>query len=162
MRDNARHLLSYCSPSLFHRCTLLVVECGDPGTPLNGVKLGSRMDYLLTVVYSCTPGYAVIGDRTRTCQATGLWTGTLPVCKLVDCGDPGTLANGFRIGSNQNFGNEVSYRCDFGFQLSGSQTRSCQSNGRWSGTLPVCMSKCCSHSTYCNIPSLSCEMYLWK
>lgn len=75
------------------------------------------------------------------CQASGLWSGALPVCQLVDCGDPGTPENGFRIGSKHEYGSEVSFSCDPGFQLSGSQTRSCQSSGRWSGTLPVCMSE---------------------
>ena len=122
-----------------------MVDCGDPGTPFSGIRLGLASGFQSSVVYSCSPGYALIGDFVRTCQATGLWSGALPICELVNCGDPGTPENGFRVGSNYQFGSEVYYSCDHGYQLSGPESRTCQSARIWSGTLPACLSKWCSH-----------------
>lgn len=35
-------------------------------------------------------------------------------------------------------GSTVTYKCDAGYELFGSETRTCQENGRWSGSLPFC------------------------
>ena len=38
-------------------------------------------DYLTNVTYTCNIGYELTsGDVTRTCQANGRWTGTVPIC----------------------------------------------------------------------------------
>lgn len=56
-----------------------------------------------------------------------------------DCGDPGTPTNGDKIETGSMEGDTVYYTCDSGFKLSGDVTRTCQSNGQWSGTLPKCI-----------------------
>ena len=116
-----------------------VVDCGDPGTPFRGSKLGSNTKFGATVVYKCDPGYARTGAEERECQSNGRWSGSLPQCELVDCGNPGTPSKGFRTVPNFKFGSAVSYSCTTGYQLSGPQTRSCQANGKWSGTLAECV-----------------------
>ena len=60
---------------------------------------------------------------------------------VVTCGDPGTPSNGQRQLSGQNFGTEVTYTCDEGYELEGSQRRTCEARGEWSGELPQCKSK---------------------
>ena len=122
-----------------HTCTHSVVDCGDPGTPANGVKLGFATTYQSVVNYACRTGFAMRGVSQRTCQASGEWTGSLPLCDLVDCGDPGNIKSGQKTGTNYKFGGKVSYICNNGFQLSGSQTRSCQASGSWSGSTPECV-----------------------
>lgn len=60
----------------------LVVSCGDPGTPTNGVRYGDTFTYRSTVVLECDPQYKLVGDLTiRTCQADGTWSGTQPTCE---------------------------------------------------------------------------------
>ena len=81
------------------------------------------------------------GESQRTCQVSGDWTGSLPLCELVDCGDPGTPGSGRKAGTNYKFQGRVSFVCDNGFQLSGSQTRTCQASGNWSGTAADCLGK---------------------
>ena len=46
-----------------------------------------------------------------------------------------TLPSGLSIGSA---GTLAVYSCDFGYALNGSSTRTCQSDGTWSGAAPTC------------------------
>lgn len=34
-----------------------------------------------TATYSCNEGYMLVGDSTRTCEASAMWTGIAPVCQ---------------------------------------------------------------------------------
>jgi CUB/sushi domain-containing protein len=63
------------------------------------------------------------------------------VSLALDCGDPGTPANGQKIDSNYTFPNSLRYVCDRGFRLVGSSRRDCQTNGLWSGTSASCISE---------------------
>ena len=40
-----------------------------------GLKVGDR------AVYSCEPGYGVVGEEDRTCGQDGKWSGPDPYCK---------------------------------------------------------------------------------
>lgn len=42
----------------------------------------------------------------------------------------------------------VVYRCDFGYTLSGVAERTCQENGRWSGSEPICERQYCLECLY--------------
>lgn len=63
--------------------SLAVINCGDPGVPANGVRLGSDFTYNKTVVFQCTPGYMMESDRASslTCTKDRTWNGTKPACK---------------------------------------------------------------------------------
>ena len=61
----------------------------------------------------------------------------------VNCGDPGTPSNGRRTGSSTTYNSVVTYTCNTGYRLEGSSSRTCQSNGQWSGSLPRCNCKFC-------------------
>ena len=56
----------------------------------------------------------------------------------MDCGDPGALSNGQRSLSSTTYNSVVTYTCDVGYTLQGSNSRTCQSNGQWSGNVPQC------------------------
>ena len=36
-----------------------------------------------TATYSCNTGYNLVGGNTRTCQATGMWSGSAPTCQSM-------------------------------------------------------------------------------
>ena len=56
----------------------------------------------------------------------------------VDCGDPGTPTNGQRSLSSATYNSVVTYTCDVGYTLQGSNSRTCQSDGQWSESVPQC------------------------
>ena len=60
---------------------------------------------------------------------------------VVDCGDPGNAKNGQRTLSSTTNNSVVTYTCDVGYTLQGSNSRTCQSNGQWNGSVPQCNGK---------------------
>ena len=59
---------------------LTAVDCGsltDPGNGSVTLTVGT------TATYSCNTGYNLVGDSTRTCQATGKWSGSAPTCQGI-------------------------------------------------------------------------------
>ena len=113
-------------------------NCNDPGTLDNGQRVGNSFIYNAVVLYSCNNGYNLIGESTLTCQSNGSWSNTIPSCNPVNCGDPGTITNGDRAGDVFTYQAQIIYSCHDEFSLVGSQAITCQSNGSWSDTVPVC------------------------
>ena len=60
---------------------------------------------------------------------------------VIDCGDPGTPTNGQQSLSSTTYNSVVTYTCDVGYTLQGSISRTCQSSGQWSGSVPQCNRK---------------------
>ncbi|KAK0145626.1 CUB and sushi domain-containing protein 3 [Merluccius polli] len=123
------------------------VQCGNPGTPAHG-HVG-RIDgttFSHSVVYSCMKGYFLSGSPTRQCLANGTWSGATPNCTLITCGDPGVPANGLRFGDDITVGHNVTFACQPGHVMVGrghAVTRTCTSNGTWSGAMPACQVVTC-------------------
>jgi len=78
---------------LYHLINLLtVIDCGllpllmSEGqvayTP--GVVTGLETGLNATASYSCSEGYSLVGDMTRTCQANGQWDGAETTC-MCEC-----------------------------------------------------------------------------
>lgn len=61
----------------------LVINCGDPGIPANGIRIGNDFRYNKTVTYQCVPGYVMESHRVSvlSCTKDRTWNGTKPVCK---------------------------------------------------------------------------------
>ena len=67
---------------------------------------------------------------------------------VVDCGPLGTPTNGMSVVNTTTFGSVAEHNCLDGFLLCGSQSRTCQASGLWSGSLPDCISKCSGKCMY--------------
>ena len=59
----------------------------------------------------------------------------------IDCGDPGIPTNGQRNLSSTTYNSAVTYTCDVGYTLQGSNSRKCLYTGRWRGSVPQCIGK---------------------
>ena len=73
---------------LFYKITAsslsTAVDCGAlPNPELGQVDhtAGTRVGQ--TAIYSCDTGSDLIGPSNRTCQATGNWTGSQPICRRM-------------------------------------------------------------------------------
>uniref|UniRef100_A0A6Q2X490 CUB and Sushi multiple domains 3a n=1 Tax=Esox lucius TaxID=8010 RepID=A0A6Q2X490_ESOLU len=119
----------------------IVVDCGHPGSPPNGLLSGDKFTFGSTVRYTCTGGRQLKGESARTCQLNGHWSAPMPFCSgdsQGTCGDPGTPSQGSREESDFRIRSKVKFSCSEGYELIGSAERMCFPNGTWSGTQPFC------------------------
>ena len=115
-----------------------------------------------TCNFTCNTGYELTGSDTRTCQSDGSWSGSDAMCKrgtvyfilcryyicnyyamLVKCSpltDPnnGTINCLLEDDGVSFYEDTCSFTCNTGYELTGSDTRTCQSDGSWSGSDDVC------------------------
>ncbi len=59
---------------------------------------------------------------------------------VVNCTLLETPSNGELDEDGVSFGSEVTYSCDIGYVLSGDTSRTCQPDGNWTGSDPMCNS----------------------
>ena len=121
--------------------TCVAVSCGALGGPANGsVSTPTGVEYTDVATYACVVGYQVNGAATRTCLASGLWSGVAPSCAPVNCGALGRPTNGIvSTPGGTTLGATATYSCDSGYVLtSGSSSRTCSASGSWSGSAAVC------------------------
>ena len=104
--------------------------------------------------------YNLVGDTTRTCLASGLWSGIVPnctgilhtpemilypwfaiSCAVVDCGGLPDPENGTATAADTTFNSTATFSCNDGYNLVGEETRRCLASGNWSANEPSC--KCC-------------------
>uniref|UniRef100_A0A8C0UA60 CUB and Sushi multiple domains 1 n=1 Tax=Cyanistes caeruleus TaxID=156563 RepID=A0A8C0UA60_CYACU len=122
------------------------VSCGNPGTPANGMIIYTDgILFSSSVIYACWEGYKTSGLTTRHCTANGTWTGTAPDCTVINCGDPGALANGIQFGNDFTFNKTVSYQCNPGYLMepASSSTMRCVKDSTWNQSKPICKAITC-------------------
>ncbi|OWF34540.1 Sushi, von Willebrand factor type A, EGF and pentraxin domain-containing protein 1 [Mizuhopecten yessoensis] len=119
--------------------TCSIISCGNPGEFENGQIEGSLFDFNHEIVYACGIGYELVGSERRTCQQNGLWSGSVPTCRLITCtvpaiwkGSPSSVKVQYVVDDI------VSYNCDEGYVMVGNTDLVCTSDGSWNGTLPQC------------------------
>uniref|UniRef100_A0A452GUX7 Uncharacterized protein n=1 Tax=Gopherus agassizii TaxID=38772 RepID=A0A452GUX7_9SAUR len=100
------------------------------------------------LTYQCEPGYDIVGSDILTCQWDLAWSNSPPTCqKIVNCADPGEIANGKRSVSDRRFsiGSHVQYFCHEGYVVEGSSTLTCYNRDtgtpKWSDRVPKCVLK---------------------
>ena len=60
----------------------------------------------------------------------------------MDCESPGMIIDGTEVENNgTTYDSSVTYECNLGYNMVGSDTITCQSSGQWSGVIPTCDSK---------------------
>jgi len=121
----------------------------------NGKVIGKDFLFESVAEYQCNDGFYLQGATTRTCQASGMWSGVLPMCQRVSCPEPGgvcskvvcpkpgDVGNGYVEGTDYTYKAEIIYHCNEGHVLSGARKRKCGANRQWSPSAPSCFKIAC-------------------
>jgi len=68
-------------PHSFHaHISHTAIDCGFLNDPLYGIVRLSRTTVGSTAKYSCSVGFVLVGEVSRTCQLDGRWSGEAPTC----------------------------------------------------------------------------------
>ncbi|XP_068106444.1 complement factor B-like isoform X2 [Hyperolius riggenbachi] len=138
--------LSFAAPK--SQCDLTKVSIFNGSyTVSDGGNVGSR------VLYSCPKGSYPFPESSRECLPNGRWTEPEHVfmCRGIVCAPQMTFENGnFPKKRKYYLGETLNFKCSAGFERLGPETRTCQENGRWSGTTTTCE----NFSGYCPNPGI--------
>uniref|UniRef100_A0A8C5RRV5 Sushi domain-containing protein n=1 Tax=Laticauda laticaudata TaxID=8630 RepID=A0A8C5RRV5_LATLA len=55
-------------------------SCGDPGTPLYGIREGDGFSNHDVLRFECQFGFELIGEKTIVCQENNQWSANIPIC----------------------------------------------------------------------------------
>ncbi|NXF44601.1 CR1L protein, partial [Oceanites oceanicus] len=122
------------------------IPCSSPPVIENGQLIGGDRDFTfgMAVTYSCEKGFALIGDATIHCKMDGnlegIWSGPAPECKVVRCKNP-EVKNGRRLsgfGIEHTYKDTVTFECNPGHLLNGSNVVTCEADNTWKPPLPTC------------------------
>ncbi|XP_072687329.1 complement receptor type 2 isoform X6 [Canis lupus baileyi] len=114
-------------------------ECQAPPKILNGRKEDRhlvRFDPGTSIKYSCDPGYVLVGKESILCTSEGVWTPTVPECKVAECKPIGNQV--FDKPQNGFIRPDVNSSCDEGYRLGGSVYQSCQGAIPWFMEIRLC------------------------
>uniref|UniRef100_A0AAZ3PCB1 Sushi, von Willebrand factor type A, EGF and pentraxin domain-containing protein 1 n=1 Tax=Oncorhynchus tshawytscha TaxID=74940 RepID=A0AAZ3PCB1_ONCTS len=120
------------------------VECPQPVEIANGIVDVQGLMYLSTALYSCKPGYTLVGNATVLCGESGLWIGGVPSCRPIECSVPKEIPSGKVAYTKLQFSHAVTYSCRRGYRLQGPETLKCLANGQWDQETPVCVQIYCA------------------
>ena len=109
--------------------------------PANGsyVPVNTTYHYGDMIVFSCQIGFYLNHMNPLYCLSTGMWSRSLPFCRIVDCGNPIDPINGAVLHiDGTTFGQTAHYICNEGYTLNGTDTRTCNASGEWTLETPSC------------------------
>ncbi|CAD5126148.1 DgyrCDS14316 [Dimorphilus gyrociliatus] len=120
------------------------ISCGNPGDIDNAEQIGGYL-FEDIVSYECRGGYVARGGTKLVCQHDKTWKGIKPFCDRINCTTPEEIPHGNLIANSTKFTDTIKYVCEAGYStvIGASESRICQANGQWSGTLPVCSPLSC-------------------
>ncbi|XP_077904066.1 sushi, von Willebrand factor type A, EGF and pentraxin domain-containing protein 1 isoform X2 [Ictidomys tridecemlineatus] len=114
------------------------VECPQPEELPNGIIDVQGLTYLSTALYTCKPGFELVGNTTNLCGENGHWLGGKPTCRPIECPKPKKISHGKISYTNLHYGQIVTYSCDRGFLLKGPKDLTCLETGNWDKHAPSC------------------------
>ncbi|XP_024428414.2 C4b-binding protein beta chain isoform X4 [Desmodus rotundus] len=112
-------------------------HCPDPVlvngefSPLGPMNVSDK------ITFKCKEHYILKGSNWSQCAEDHTWAPPLPVCRSRHCGPPGNPAHGNFEGRDFNSGSTITYYCEKGYHLVGTQEQQCI-DGEWNSELPAC------------------------
>ncbi|TFK04216.1 Complement component receptor 1-like protein [Platysternon megacephalum] len=114
------------------------------GDPNNHYTYGSTVTYSCDAVPRDKDSFSLIGEASIYCTAdkeqNGIWSGEPPECKVVRCRNAevknGRKQSGF--GPSYTYQDAITFGCEPGYFMVGSNVIICQANNSWSPPIPTC------------------------
>ncbi|XP_041064570.1 mannan-binding lectin serine protease 1 isoform X3 [Carcharodon carcharias] len=142
--------------------TSIGAPCPVVHPPANGTiePVQEKYSFKDQVQIRCNTGFKFVkgGDEVEAyqieCQKSGIWSSSIPTCKVIDCGTPRSLEDGFITFHTKDnltmFGSHIEYSClalYYQMEPELNTTYTCMENGFWVndelGTdLPTCQPVC--------------------
>merc|ERR1712136_193707 len=125
-------------------------ERTTPSAPLNGQVTCSKepIGASDTCTFICLDGFELSGTGTLTCGSDGNFDNAVPTCEavVVTCTNPSNPANGQVTCTNDPSGasDTCTFTCLDGFELSGTGTLTCGSDGNFDNAVPTCQVITCA------------------
>ncbi|KAI5627605.1 P-selectin [Silurus asotus] len=131
--------------------TCEVVTCDQLATPGNAdmscTDPHGKFSFRSSCKVTCEEGYTLRGENTLTCLKNGSWSAETPTCEVVKCSDLTSAPYGSMRCTDPlekyAYGSICWFKCDVGFLLTGSNYTLCNSQGKWTHSLPVCQAVTC-------------------
>lgn len=128
------------------------VKCRAPPDINHGRHSGGDEDFYTygsSITYRCYPNFSLIGSASITCsvvnKTVGVWSPSPPTCERINCPQPyvlhGVIDSGFR--ATYKYKDSVRFACLKGTILRGKNTISCEADGNWHPSPPICEPKVC-------------------
>lgn len=139
-------------------CSL--IRCARAQAPEHGaVACTNRNKFNSQCTFSCSPGYVLIGPENRRCGADHEWSGSRePVCELIRCGPLDAPFHGSMNCKNSDFyGSDCEFTCSRGYDLVGSNKRTCGVSQVWNGVQPLCQPITCGELSAPKYGSILCS-----
>ncbi|XP_072024065.1 sushi, von Willebrand factor type A, EGF and pentraxin domain-containing protein 1-like isoform X2 [Amphiura filiformis] len=121
------------------------VVCGVPPSVTNAAWDKNGYDgeedfkYDVVVHYTCLDGFELVTDGNALCKADGTWNITKEsVCQIISCSEPTPIPNGQFHAVAYTYKSVITYQCEKGYELIGSGSARCNSDGNWSEAPPRC------------------------
>ncbi|XP_072305354.1 complement component receptor 1-like protein isoform X2 [Eucyclogobius newberryi] len=139
-RENKMYCTSKGWEGRFPVCE--VIRCDPPNQIANGYFSPVKEDYQFSevVTYSCEGKYKINGSKSLVCLDNREFDKAPPTCVLVECPDPKIEFGIVAAGSRPPYSllTSVTFRCNVGYDIVGSDSVSCDINSKWSPELPKC------------------------
>ena len=118
-----------------------VLNCTDPGIPINGYRIGTSFLNGSIINFTCTEGYVLNGENSIQCFR-GNWSFPTPVCEQDVFCIVTNIENGYIVDDDEsslyNVGDVICYQCQDNSTLVGSNCLQCMTTGQWNSTVPQC------------------------
>ena len=128
------------------------ITCRSPTTFSNGQYNGSQhvYDFGTVLVPTCNTDYFMSNNvYKRVCERPNTWSGSEPVCEIVECETPTVLNGHFSLRKiSYKYRDTISIKCDQGYEIKDrSGTRTCQADGTWSENPMQCFKILCNDTS---------------
>ncbi|XP_066283043.1 clotting factor C-like [Branchiostoma lanceolatum] len=126
-----------CPSGFYGSCCQTTLMCPPLDAPSNGQISSPDATGGNVLYFTCDPGYTLLGSSSATCESSGTWSNTRPICQRGSCPALPVVPHGEMYGS-MSTGSTMTFSCLPGYTLTGPSSIRCTQQGTWSAQPPTC------------------------